>query len=70
MSKGPAAVGRAEARAPYSHLSPRRTDIMTHITWRLSGLPANRVFGSGTYLDSSRCVVVAVVSTLICLLHG
>jgi malate/lactate dehydrogenase len=29
-------------------------DIMTYITWRLSGFPLGRVFGSGTSLDSSR----------------
>jgi len=29
-------------------------DILTYVTWRLSGLPASRVIGSGTYLDSSR----------------
>ncbi|EDQ89323.1 uncharacterized protein MONBRDRAFT_32392 [Monosiga brevicollis MX1] len=29
-------------------------DIMTYIAWQLSGLPANRVLGSGTFLDSSR----------------
>eukprot|EP00047_Mylnosiga_fluctuans_P011085 m.19540 g.19540 ORF g.19540 m.19540 type:complete len:334 (+) comp3448_c0_seq2:187-1188(+) len=29
-------------------------DILTYITWKLSGLPASRVIGSGTYLDSSR----------------
>jgi L-lactate dehydrogenase len=29
-------------------------DVMTYITWRLSGLPIHRVLGSGTYLDSSR----------------
>jgi L-lactate dehydrogenase len=29
-------------------------DIMTWVTWRLSGLPRCRVFGSGTALDSSR----------------
>lgn len=29
-------------------------DIMTYVTWRLSGLPVGRVFGSGTALDSSR----------------
>lgn len=27
---------------------------MTYVTWRLSGLPVGRVFGSGTSLDSSR----------------
>ena len=29
-------------------------DILTYVTWKLSGLPPNRVIGSGTYLDSSR----------------
>lgn len=29
-------------------------DIMTYITWKLSGLPASRVIGSGTNLDSAR----------------
>lgn len=29
-------------------------DILTYITYRLSGLPSNRVIGSGTVLDSSR----------------
>lgn len=29
-------------------------DVMTYIALKLSGLPANRVFGSGTVLDSSR----------------
>jgi len=29
-------------------------DTLTYITWKLSGLPASHVFGSGTYLDSSR----------------
>lgn len=29
-------------------------DIMTYVTWKLSGLPANRVIGSGTNLDSAR----------------
>lgn len=29
-------------------------DILTYVTWKLSGLPPNRVVGSGTYLDSSR----------------
>eukprot|EP01128_Nolandella_sp_AFSM9_P004742 TRINITY_DN2187_c0_g1_i1.p1 TRINITY_DN2187_c0_g1~~TRINITY_DN2187_c0_g1_i1.p1 ORF type:complete len:283 (-),score=73.69 TRINITY_DN2187_c0_g1_i1:277-1125(-) len=29
-------------------------DIMTYVAWKLSGLPKERVFGSGTYLDSSR----------------
>lgn len=29
-------------------------DILTYITYKLSGLPANRVIGSGTVLDTSR----------------
>ena len=29
-------------------------DVITYVAWKLSGLPANRVFGSGTVLDSSR----------------
>ncbi|MGL5541319.1 MAG: L-lactate dehydrogenase [Erysipelotrichaceae bacterium] len=29
-------------------------DILTHLTWKLSGLPKHRVIGSGTVLDSSR----------------
>ncbi len=29
-------------------------DIMTYVTYKLSGLPANRVIGSGTNLDSAR----------------
>ncbi|MGL5979085.1 MAG: L-lactate dehydrogenase [Erysipelotrichaceae bacterium] len=29
-------------------------DILTHLTWKLSGLPKERVIGSGTVLDTSR----------------
>merc|ERR1712142_769837 len=29
-------------------------DIMTYVTWKISGLPKNRVIGSGCNLDSSR----------------
>ncbi|XP_058085523.1 L-lactate dehydrogenase B-like [Magnolia sinica] len=29
-------------------------DILTYVAWKLSGLPPNRVIGSGTNLDSSR----------------
>lgn len=29
-------------------------DILTYVTWKLSGLPKHRVMGSGTNLDSSR----------------
>lgn len=29
-------------------------DVLTYAAWKLSGLPANRVFGSGTVLDTAR----------------
>uniref|UniRef100_A0A914WPT6 L-lactate dehydrogenase n=1 Tax=Plectus sambesii TaxID=2011161 RepID=A0A914WPT6_9BILA len=29
-------------------------DVLTFVTWKLSGLPSERVFGSGTNLDSAR----------------
>ncbi|CAH0547730.1 unnamed protein product [Brassicogethes aeneus] len=29
-------------------------DVLTYVAWKLSGLPKNRVFGSGTNLDTSR----------------
>ncbi|TMS32302.1 hypothetical protein L596_000163 [Steinernema carpocapsae] len=29
-------------------------DVLTYVTWKLSGLPKERVFGSGTNLDSAR----------------
>ncbi|KTF71911.1 hypothetical protein cypCar_00048947, partial [Cyprinus carpio] len=29
-------------------------DILTYVAWKLSGLPRNRVIGSGTNLDSAR----------------
>ncbi|XP_077425170.1 L-lactate dehydrogenase B-B chain [Vanacampus margaritifer] len=29
-------------------------DVLTYVTWKLSGLPRNRVLGSGTNLDSAR----------------
>ncbi|ELU14565.1 hypothetical protein CAPTEDRAFT_134102 [Capitella teleta] len=29
-------------------------DVLTYVAWKLSGLPQNRVIGSGTMLDSSR----------------
>lgn len=30
------------------------TDILSYVAWKLSGLPHNRIIGSGTNLDSSR----------------
>ncbi|WP_027093555.1 L-lactate dehydrogenase [Cohnella thermotolerans] len=35
-------------------------DVVTYMVWRLSGLPRNRVIGSGTSIDSSR------LKTLLC----
>ena len=29
-------------------------DILTFVAWKISGLPKNRVIGSGTNLDSAR----------------
>ncbi|XP_029052082.2 L-lactate dehydrogenase-like [Osmia bicornis bicornis] len=29
-------------------------DILSWVTWKVSGLPANRIIGSGTHLDSAR----------------
>lgn len=29
-------------------------DVLTYVAWKLSGLPRNRVIGSGTNLDSAR----------------
>lgn len=29
-------------------------DVLTYVTWKLSGLPTHRVIGSGTNLDSAR----------------
>ncbi|MCO5733607.1 L-lactate dehydrogenase [Rhizobium sp. SSA_523] len=51
-----AVVHRALAVAPDSVLlvASNPVDIMTHITTRLSGLPPQRVIGSGTILDTAR----------------
>lgn len=35
----------------HSNLS---VDVLTYVTWKLSGLPKHRVIGSGTNLDSAR----------------
>lgn len=29
-------------------------DVLTYVAWKLSGLPKNRVMGTGTTLDSAR----------------
>lgn len=36
------------------HLLTCLVDILTYVAWKLSGLPRNRVIGSGTNLDSAR----------------
>lgn len=57
--------GEAEARAPSNWLSSSNllsrisflwclVDILTYVTWKLSGLPKHRVIGSGCNLDSAR----------------
>ncbi len=33
-------------------------DVLTHLAWQLSGLPRERVFGTGTALDTARLRVV------------
>ena len=35
-------------------LASNPVDIITYQVWKLSGLPRNRVIGTGTSLDSSR----------------
>lgn len=30
------------------------TDVMSYITWKLSGFPSNRVLGTGTLIDTAR----------------
>ncbi len=29
-------------------------DVLTHVAWQASGLPSNRVVGTGTTLDTTR----------------
>ncbi len=49
-------IPRAVAANPDAILliATNPVDIMTHIAWKLSGLPAHRVIGSGTVLDTAR----------------
>lgn len=50
-------VGLNECRQPIdlmNWLSLRAVDVLTYVAWKMSGLPRNRVIGSGTMLDSSR----------------
>jgi L-lactate dehydrogenase len=41
-------------RAPILLVASNPVDIMTHVTVKLSGLPAEKVIGSGTILDTAR----------------
>lgn len=49
-------VGRIMETAPNAFIlvATNPVDIMTYLTLELSGLPKNRVFGSGTILDTAR----------------
>ena len=42
------------AKDPILLVASNPVDIMTHVTWKLSGLPAEKVIGSGTILDTAR----------------
>lgn len=42
----------ASVTSGYNTLST--VDVLTYVTWKLSGLPKHRVIGSGTNLDSAR----------------
>src|SRR5512139_2561336 len=42
------------AEAPILLVASNPVDIMTHVTLKLSGLPPERVIGSGTILDTAR----------------
>lgn len=49
-------IPRMVACAPHALLLivSNPVDVLTYAAWKLSGLPASRVFGSGTVLDTSR----------------
>jgi len=46
-------VSNPGASSP-SRRANRAVDVLTYVTWRISGFPQERVFGSGTNLDSAR----------------
>ena len=39
---------------PYVYFSKFSVDILTYVAWKISGLPHERVIGSGTNLDTAR----------------
>jgi L-lactate dehydrogenase len=43
-----------EGNSPHSSDATNPVDVLTYAAWKLSGLPAQRVIGSGTVLDTSR----------------
>ncbi|KAF3855049.1 hypothetical protein F7725_023104 [Dissostichus mawsoni] len=45
---------RPSDRQIQPQLHHHRVDVLTYVTWKLSGLPKHRVIGSGTNLDSAR----------------
>jgi L-lactate dehydrogenase len=49
-------IPRIVSHAPHALLLivSNPVDVLTYAAWKLSGLPASRVFGSGTVLDTSR----------------
>ncbi|MFH4975310.1 hypothetical protein AB6A40_002019 [Gnathostoma spinigerum] len=46
--------GRLFVTSFFGHERYFTVDVLTYVTWKLSGLPKERVFGSGTNLDSAR----------------
>lgn len=40
--------------SPYPNCAVCLVDVLTYVTWKMSGLPKENVFGSGTNLDSAR----------------
>lgn len=47
------AVSRPDVESPLL-IATNPVDVMTYAAWKLSGLPASRVIGSGTILDTAR----------------
>ena len=48
------AVGQLFIFYCFTTLSVLSVDVLTYLAWKLSGLPKQRVIGSGTNLDSAR----------------
>ena len=47
-------VSNPGASPPLEGANVGPVDVLTYVTWRISGFPQERVFGSGTNLDSAR----------------